>query len=178
MTQTKRILILAENNYEDQELWYPKLRFTEAGYQVKVAGVGEKSYKSKYGYPVETDGSVADFNPDDFDGVVVPGGWAPDRLRRHKEVLQFVRQICESGKLVAAICHGGWVLASANIVRGRALTSVNAIRDDLANAGAKWIDQPCVVDGNLVTAQVPKDLPEFMRACLRVASKAQVSATA
>lgn len=164
----KRVLIFAENDYEDLELLYPKLRLIEAGVQVTVAGPREKVYKSKHGYPVETDGNVADFNPADFDGVVIPGGWCPDRLRRYEEVLSFTREIANAGKLVGAICHGGWVMVSADILRGRRCTSVAAIKDDMKNAGGNWVDEPFVVDGGLVTAQVPKDLPAFCREMLAV----------
>jgi protease I len=164
----KRVLIFAENDYEDLELWYPKLRLIEAGVLVTVAGPREKVYKSKHGYPAETDGNVAAFNPADFDGVVVPGGWCPDRLRRYPEVLSFTRETANAGKLVAAVCHGGWVLVSADVVRGKRCTSVSAIKDDMKNGGAVWVDEPCVVDGKLVTAQVPKDLPAFCREILAV----------
>ncbi len=170
-TPQRRILIFAENDYEDLELWYPKLRLTEAGFAVTVAGPGEKVYRSKHGYPVETDGRVRDFDPADFAGVVVPGGWCPDRLRRHEEVLAFTRAVAGAGKLVAAICHGGWVLVSADVVRGRRCTSYPSIQDDLRNAGAIWVDEPVVVDGNLVTAQVPKDLPGFCREILAVLAR-------
>ncbi len=161
--QGQRVLVLAENDYEDLELWYPKLRLIEAGAQVTVAGPGEAEYRSKHGYPAKTDGPITAFQPADFDALVIPGGWAPDRLRRYEPVLQFTRDIDRGGSVVAAICHAGWVLASAGIVRGRRLTSVPAIKDDLTNAGAHWVDEPCVVDNQLVTAQVPKDLPEFCR---------------
>jgi len=164
----KRVLIFAENDYEDLELWYPKLRLQEAGVQVTVAGPREKVYKSKHGYPVETDGNAADFNAADFHGVVVPGGWCPDRLRRYPEVLSLTREIANAGGMVGAICHGGWVLVSADVLRGRRCTSVAAIKDDMKNAGAEWVDEPTVVDGNLVTAQVPKDLPAFCREMLAV----------
>ncbi|MCC2668207.1 MAG: intracellular protease, PfpI family [Armatimonadetes bacterium] len=164
----KRVLIFAENDYEDLELWYPKLRLIEAGVQVTVAGPREKVYQSKHGYPVETDGNVADFNAADFDGVVVPGGWCPDRLRRYDEVLTFTREIADAGKMMAAVCHGGWVLVSADVLRGRRCTSVPAIKDDHKNAGAEWVNEPVVVDRNLVTAQVPKDLPAFCREILAV----------
>ena len=169
----KRVLIFAEDNYEDLELWYPKLRLIEAGVRVTVAGPREKSYKSKHGYPVETDGNVADFNPADFDGLVVPGGWCPDRLRRYEEVLSFTREIANAGKMFSAICHGGWVHVSADVLRGRRCTSVPAIKDDIRNAGAEWVDEPCVVDRNLVTAQVPKDLPAFCREILAVLDQQQ-----
>lgn len=164
----KRVLIFAENDYEDLELWYPKLRLIEAGVRVTVAGPREKKYQSKHGYPVETDGNVSEFKAADFDGVVVPGGWCPDRLRRYDEVLQFTREIAQSGKMVGAICHGGWVLVSADVLRGKRCTSVPAIKDDLKNAGAAWVDEPTVVDGGMVTAQVPKDLPAFCREMLAV----------
>lgn len=164
----KRVMIFAEDNYEDLELWYPRLRLVEAGVQVTVAGPREKTYKSKHGYPVETDGNVADYNPADFDGVVVPGGFCPDRLRRYEEVLSFTREIAAAGKMHSAICHGGWVLVSADVLRGKRCTSVPAIKDDLKNAGGIWVDEPCVVDGALVTAQVPKDLPAFCREMLAI----------
>src|SRR5947199_6413196 len=134
----KRAMIFAENDYEDLELWYPKLRLIEAGLEVKVAGPGEKTYRSKHGYPAETDGSVRDFRPEQFDALVVPGGWCPDRLRRYDEVLAFTRGMMEAGKVVASICHGGWVLASAEVVEGRRLTSVPAIKHDLIHPAARW----------------------------------------
>lgn len=164
----KRVMIFAENDYEDLELWYPKLRLIEAGVQVTVAGPSEPVYKSKHGYPAVTDGKVSDFNPADFDGLVVPGGWCPDRLRRYEEVLSFTREIAHAGKMISAICHGGWVLVSADVLRGKRCTSVGAIKDDMKNAGAEWVDEPAVVDGGLVTAQVPKDLPAFCREILAV----------
>jgi protease I len=164
----ERVLVFAEDNYEDLELWYPKLRLIEAGVQVVTAGPREKSYKSKHGYPVETDGNVQDYNPAEFDGVIVPGGFCPDRLRRYEEVLNFTRAVNDRNGLVAAICHGGWVLVSANVLRGKRCTSVPAIKDDMKNAGALWVDEPTVTDGNLVTAQVPKDLPAFCREMLAV----------
>lgn len=162
----RKVLVLAENDYEDLELWYPKLRLEEAGLVVVVAGPRESRYLSKHGYPVQTDALVADLRADDFAGVVVPGGWCPDRLRRYPEVLAIVRDIDARGGVLAAICHGGWVLVSACVLRGRRCTSVPAIKDDLINAGADWVDQPVVRDGKLVTAQVPKDLPGFCRELL------------
>jgi protease I len=154
---------LAENDYEDLELWYPKLRLIEAGAQVTVAGPGGAEYRSKHGYPAKTDGAISDFRASDFDALVVPGGWAPDRLRRYEAVLQFTRDMNERGAVIGAICHAGWVLISADVLRGKRATSVSAIKDDMRNAGAQWVDEPCVVDGNLVTAQVPTDLPDFCR---------------
>lgn len=158
-----RAIILVENNYEDLEVWYPRLRLTEAGYEVKAAGTGEKTYSSKHGYPCATDGKIEDFKVDDFDILVVPGGWAPDRLRRYPAVLDFVRESARKNKIIASVCHAGWVLISADVVRGKKMTSVPAIKDDMKNAGALWVDEPVVVDGNFVSAQIPKDLPEFCK---------------
>jgi protease I len=158
------ILILVGPEYEDLEVWYPKLRLEEAGYETVLAGMGEPSYDGKHGYPLKTDGHVREFLADALTGIVVPGGWAPDKLRRDRDVLQRVREIDEAGKMVATICHGPWVLISAGILRGRKLTSTVGIRDDVTNAGATWVDEAVVVDGNLVSSRVPKDLPAFGRA--------------
>jgi protease I len=164
----RTILILVGPEYEDLEVWYPKLRLEEAGFEVKLAGTGEKEYRGKHGYPCPVDGRVADFPASGLAGIVAPGGWAPDKLRRDAEVLKRVREIHAAGKMVATICHGPWVLISAGIVRGRRLTSTVGIRDDLVNAGAQWVDEPAVVDGNIVSSRVPKDLPAFGAAMLRV----------
>jgi protease I len=163
-----RVMVFAENDYEDLELWYPKLRLQEAGAHVIVAGPGGSEYRSKHGYPARTDGNVRDYSAAEFDALVIPGGWAPDRLRRYPEVLRFTRDIAQAGKVIAAICHAGWVLVSADVVRGKRVTSVPAIQDDLRNAGAQWVDEPVVVDGSLITAQVPKDLPAFCREMIHV----------
>ncbi len=168
MLTGKRVVILAAQHYEDLELWYPKLRLEEAGAIVTVAGLKEASYLSKHGYPVETDRSVADLAPSDFDGVIVPGGWAPDYLRRSEAVTSFVAGVAHAGGLVAAICHGPSVLISAGVVAGKRVTSNVAIRDDLGNAGAGWQDAPVVIDGSLVTSRRPADLPAFMAAVLGV----------
>jgi deglycase len=164
----RTILILVGPEYEDLEVWYPKLRLEEAGFEVKLAGTGEKEYRGKHGYPCPVDGRVADFPASGLAGIVAPGGWAPDKLRRDAEVLKRVREVHAAGKMVATICHGPWVLISAGIVRGRRLTSTVGIRDDLVNAGARWVDEPAVVDGNIVSSRVPKDLPAFGAAMLRV----------
>jgi len=165
---TGTVLVLVGPEYEDLEVWYPRLRLEEAGYEVRLAGMGEREYRGKHGYPCVVDGKVADFPASSLAGLVAPGGWAPDRLRRDREVLARVREVHAAGKMVATICHGPWVLISAGIVRGRRMTSTVGIRDDLVNAGADWVDAPAVVDGNLVSARVPKDLPAFARAMLEV----------
>jgi protease I len=123
--------------------------------------MGEASYKGKHGYPAPADGHARDFKVADIAGIIAPGGWAPDKLRRDKDVLAITRRAFEEGKLVATICHGPWILISAGILRGRTLTSTVGIRDDVVNAGATWVDRPVCVDGNIVSARVPKDLPAF-----------------
>lgn len=160
----KTIAILVGPEYEDLEVWYPKLRLEEAGYRTPLAGIGEREYRGKHGYPCVVDGHVRDWRAEDLAGVLAPGGWAPDKLRRDADVLRLVREVHERGRMVATICHGPWILISAGIVKGRRLTSTIGIRDDLTNAGATWCDQPVVVDGNIISSRVPKDLPAFMRA--------------
>ncbi len=159
----RRVILLAENDYEDLELWYPKLRLIEAGAEVTVVGVGEEVYYSKHGYPVTVDGKIKDFESKDFDAVVIPGGWAPDRMRRYPELVNFVKEMNDSGKVVAAICHGPSVLVSAGVLKGKKATCFIAIKDDVVNAGAEYLDKPVVVDGNLITSRKPNDLPDFCR---------------
>jgi protease I len=166
MAKAKTILILVGPEYEDLEIWYPKLRLEEAGYATPMAGLGEKTYRGKHGYPCTVDGNVADFRAADLAGILAPGGWAPDKIRRDSAALQLVRDVHRAGGLVATICHGPWILISAGIVAGRTLTSTVGIRDDLVNAGATWVDQPVVVDGNIISSRVPKDLPAFGLACV------------
>ncbi|HYF50099.1 MAG TPA: type 1 glutamine amidotransferase domain-containing protein [Planctomycetota bacterium] len=163
-------IVLAENIYENLELHYPRLRLIEAGFDVKVAGPKKgETYTSKEGYPVVADLAFADVDPSKVKVLIVPGGFAPDKMRRSKECLALVSGAWKAGAVVASICHGGWVPISAKIVKGVRLTSVSAIRDDLENAGATWVDEPCVVDGKFVSAQVPKDLPAMMAAVLKLA---------
>jgi len=168
---SSRILMLVGPEYEDLEVWYPKLRLEEAGFEVKLAGLGEAEYRGKHGYPCKVDGRIADFPAASLAGIIAPGGWAPDKIRGDPDALQRVREVHAAGKMVATICHGPWVLISAGIVRGRRLTSTVGIRDDVVNAGAEWVDAPSVIDGNLVSARVPKDLPAFGRAMLEVLAK-------
>ena len=162
------IAILVGPEYEDLEVWYPMLRLAEAGYDTPLVGIGDASYTGKWGYPAPVDRHVDDVDPDELAGVLAPGGWAPDKIRRIPKVLELVRRVHERQRMVATICHGPWILISAKIVAGRTLTSTVGIRDDVVNAGATWVDQPSVIDGNIVSARVPKDLPDFAKAMLQV----------
>lgn len=158
-----RVAVLAENLYQELELWYPVLRLREAGAQVTIVGsAAGEVYASKIGYPVVAEVGIGDVAPDDFDAVVVPGGFSPEYLRRNPAFVEFVRALDDRGAPVAAICHAGWLLASADIVKGRAVTSVAVIKDDVVHAGGDWKDEPVVVDGNLITSQLPNDLPQFL----------------
>jgi protease I len=164
-----RVAILAENDYEDMELQYPLYRMKEEGAEVTVVGTGSASeYKGKHGLPVKADTTADKVKASDFDGVIIPGGWAPDRMRRYPAMVDFVREMDSQRKLVATICHGGWMLCSAKNVKGRTLTAVSAIKDDLENAGANFVDREVVRDGNLVTSRVPADLPAFCRTIVEV----------
>lgn len=162
----KHIAILAEDGYQELELHYPRLRLIEAGARVSVLGAGEGEYHSGKGYAVKADASVSEVQAADFDAVVIPGGMAPDKMRRHEAMVQFVRALHDAGKPVAFICHAGWVPVSADIVKGRRVTSFPSIRDDMTNAGAEWVDEEVVVDGNLISSRVPDDLPAFCKAIL------------
>ena len=162
----KRVLLFAGPQYEDLELWYPKIRLEEEGIATTVAGLGEATYQGKRGYPVTVDTSVEHIDPRDFDGLVIPGGFAPDQLRRSEKVLSLTREIYRAGKPVAFICHAGWVPISAKILKGKRATSVRAIKDDMENAGVLWEDSPVVVDGNLISSRTPADLPYFCKALL------------
>lgn len=163
----KNIAILAEDDYEDLELWYPLLRLREEGFQTMVLGVDCDVYYSKHGYEVVADAAVDEVDPEDFDGVIVPGGWAPDKLRRYPAVNDFVRKLFDNGKLVASICHGGSLLISAGILKGKKATAVSAIKDDMINAGARFIDTEVICDDNLITSRTPRDLPAFMREIIK-----------
>ena len=170
----KTIAILVEDMYQVLEVWYPVLRLKEAGIETKLIGTGSKSsYGSKEGYPAKVDASIEDVRAKDFDGVIIPGGFAPDILRRYEKVVAFVRRIHDDGKVVAAICHGGWLLVSADIARGRKATCFFAIKDDLKAAGADYVDEEVVVDGNLITSRKPEDLPAFVREIIRGVTRSQ-----
>ena len=165
----KKIAVLAADLYEDTELWYPYYRMKEAGAEVKIVGTASSadSVQSKYGYPANIDLRASEISSDEFDAVIVPGGYAPDKLRRCTATLDFVRRLFEQGKVVSAICHAGWVLVSANVLEGKRATSVSAIKDDMVNAGAEWIDEEAVVSGNLITSRSPADLPAFCRETIK-----------
>jgi protease I len=159
----KKIAILVENLYQVLEVWYPLLRLKEDGITVELIGTGSKdTYDSKEGYPAKADASIEDVDPSDFDGVIIPGGFAPDFLRRYPAVIEFVKKMDKDRKVVASICHGGWLLVSADIVKGRRATCFFAIKDDLIAAGADYVDVEVAVDKNLITSRKPEDLPAFV----------------
>jgi protease I len=162
----KKIAVLAEQQYEDLELWYPVLRFREEGAQVEIIGAGRESYPSKHGYPVKVTLQADQVQGAGFDAVIIPGGYAPDHMRRHAPMVDLVKAAAAAGKIVAAICHGGWLLCSARCITGRRVTGFFAIRDDLENAGGIYFDAEVVRDGNLITSRVPSDLPAFCRAII------------
>jgi protease I len=165
----KRFLTFVDNVYEELELWYPKLRLIEAGAQVVVAGPkAGATYAGKHGYPCKSDAAIADMKAADFDGLIVPGGFMPDKLRRDPHVLQLVHDFHAQEKLIAAICHGGWIPISAGVYRGVRVTGSAGIKDDLVNAGAIWEDKPVVVDRHFVSSRKPDDLPDFCRAVIGV----------
>jgi protease I len=171
----KRIAILVDQLYQEMEVWYPLYRFREAGAEVVAVGAtAGETYKSKLGYPVKADVSWDSARAEDFDGLVAPGGFAPDYIRRHPRAIALVKRIAEQGKLVAAICHGPWVLCSAGVLRGKRATSFISIKDDVVNAGALWEDSETVIDRNIVTARKPDDLPAFCLACIEVVARTPV----
>jgi protease I len=167
----KKVIILVENLYQELEVWYPLLRLKEEGADTFTVGSGSSdSYTSKVGYPVHADMKAEDVHIDEYDALIIPGGYAPDIMRRYPAMVKLVRDAFEKGKVVASICHGGWMLASADIVRGKKLTSFFAIKDDLVHAGAEWTDAEVVVDGKLITSRKPEDLPAFCREIIKVTS--------
>ncbi|HXY70092.1 MAG TPA: type 1 glutamine amidotransferase domain-containing protein [Gemmatimonadales bacterium] len=168
----KTVLFFVGPQYEDLELWYPKIRLEEEGAKTVVAGLGDRTYLGKKGYPVTVDSFVDDLYAEVYDGLVIPGGYAPDHMRRSEKLLGITRAIAEAGKPVAFICHAAWVPISAGLLKGRRATSVRAIRDDVVNAGATWLDEPVVVDGNLISSRTPADLPAFCRAIIKALAAA------
>ncbi len=163
----KRVLIMAADLFEESELLYPLHRLREEGVAVTVASAGAKAVGGKRGYgPMGVDADLADMAEGEFDALVIPGGFAPDALRRNADALALTKAFDAAGKPIAFICHAGWLPISAKIVDGRRATSVGAIRDDMENAGVDWVDEPVVVDGNLITARTPADLGPWMKALL------------
>lgn len=168
----KKILMFVDHIYEDMELMYPKYRLIEAGAEVVVAGPKAKeTYLGKHGYPCKSDVAIADVKEEDFIGLVIPGGFAPDQLRRDAKVKSLTKAFHDKGKLVAHICHAGWIPISAGVVKGIKLTSTPGIKDDLVNAGATWVDEAVVVDRNHITSRRPDDLPAFCKAIIEYLTK-------
>ncbi|MDR6226066.1 type 1 glutamine amidotransferase domain-containing protein [Desmospora profundinema] len=169
----KKVVSFVEAEFEDLELWYPVIRLQEEGAQVVLAGPEANTvYKGKYGVPAETDRAFSELSADDYDAVLVPGGWAPDKIRRYPEVLRLIQEADQAGKPIGQICHAGWVLISADILRGRKVTSTPGIKDDMTNAGATWVDEAVVIDGNLVSSRRPPDLAPYAKAfCDLLASR-------
>jgi protease I len=168
----RKIVLLAENNYQELELWVPYYRLKEEGAEVTVVGTGSsRTYTSKLGYPVDATKEAREIDMSAYDGVVIPGGYAPDLMRRYPEMVKIVREAHHQGKMVAAICHAGWVLVSAGILKGKRVTGFFAIKDDLVNAGATYVDAEVVRDGNLITSRKPDDLPAFCREMVDALSK-------
>jgi protease I len=163
----KALLAFVDDIYEDLELWYPKLRMEAEGHTMRLAAPQIRTYTGKHGYPAKADLLLADARSADFDALLIPGGFMPDKLRRDPKVLSLTREFHEQGKLVAFICHGGWIPISARILKGRKVTGSRGIKDDLENAGALWVDEPVVVDGNLISSRTPLDLAPFGEAMAR-----------
>ncbi|NLT41765.1 MAG: type 1 glutamine amidotransferase [Anaerolineae bacterium] len=163
----KTIAILAEDLFEDIELLYPYYRLLEEGASVLVVGSGgAKSYRGKHDIAIDVTTQASAVDPATLDALIVPGGYAPDRMRRHADMVSLVRSVFDRGKLVASICHAPWVPISAGIVRGKKMTGTVSVRDDVVNAGGLWVDQEVVADGNLISSRGPGDLPAFMRAII------------
>lgn len=166
----KHIAIFVEKIYEDLELWYPYLRMKEEGAEVDIVGPEVKEYTGKHGLPIKADKSITDVKVSDYDALLIPGGYSPDHMRRNQKMVAFVKEMNDRNKIIAAICHAGWMLASASIVKDKKLTSFYSIKDDLINAGANWIDEEVVVDGNLITSRTPKDLPAYCSKIIEILS--------
>lgn len=169
--------VLVEQDYQEMEVWYPVYRLRETGAEVLLIGTGSAdTYKSKHGYPAKADRTADEVKESELAGLVIPGGWAPDKLRQSSSVRNLVHDMFRCDKPVACICHGGWVLASAEVLKGRHVTSYPGIKDDMTNAGAIWHDAEVIVDGHLVTSRRPDDLPAFMREFLKLFDAVTVKA--
>ena len=167
----KKIAIMLDQEYQELEVWYPYYRFIEEGAKVTlVAAKAGSTYPSKLGYPCTSDVAAKDVRAGDFDAVVVPGGWSPDFMRRSEDMIGFIKDAAKAGIVLAAICHGGWMLCCTDALRGKKATSFVAIKHDMMNAGANWVDQECVVDGKIITSRKPSDLPAFCQAIIKALS--------
>ncbi len=168
----KRVILLVENLYQDLEIWVPYYRLKEEGAEVTLVGSGSsRTFTGKYGYPIEVDKEAKEIDMLKYDGVVIPGGYAPDVMRRYPEMVKIVKEAYQEGKMIAAICHAGWMLVSAGILKGKKVTGFIAIKDDLVNAGAEYVDAEVVRDGNLITSRKPDDLPAFCREMIAALAK-------
>lgn len=167
----KRVVALVHDLFEDLELMYPVIRIREGGVEVIIVGEDKGAlYRGKNGYPCKSDAAFRDIDPASFDGVLIPGGFAPDKFRRIPEILSLIQEMDKAKKIIAFICHGGWVPISAKILKGKKATGTTAIKDDLENAGAIWQDEPLVIDGHLISSRTPKDLPVFGKAIVEALS--------
>lgn len=166
-----KIAILVADLFEDLELWYPYYRLQEEDADVVIVGPEEGKFSGKHGLTARANKTIKQVKPTDFDAVIIPGGYAPDHMRRSPEMVDFVRWMSSQGSIVAAICHGPWMLASADLLKGRKITSFHSIRVDLENAGAEWIDIRVATDGNVITSRRPDDLPAFCRAIICALAK-------
>ncbi|MCE9566409.1 MAG: type 1 glutamine amidotransferase [Planctomycetes bacterium] len=168
----KRVAVLVEQQYQEMEVWYPVYRLREAGCEVVLVGPeAGKTYASKLGYPVKSDAAAGDLSADKFHGIVIPGGFSPDYIRRSEPMLKLVRELFAQGKPIAAICHGPWVLCSTTALKGKTATCFHSIKDDIVNAGATYVDREVVVDGNVITSRKPDDLPAFVVALIELLRK-------
>lgn len=168
----KRVAVLIENLFDEKELIYPYFRLLEEGYEVHLVGSEkDQAYHSKSNYSEKSTHSSKEVKAEDYDGVVIPGGFSPDFMRRNEHTINFVKEMDRLGKPIAAICHGPWMLASCCDLKGKKVTSFFAIKDDLIHAGAEYVDAEVVVDGNLITSRTPKDLPAFMKAFIEKVGK-------
>lgn len=163
--QDKKVIALVDDEFEDLEHWYPVYRLREEGAQVDLVGPkAGTTYFGKYGVPAKTDYAFTDIQAENYDAILVPGGWAPDKLRRYPEVIDFIQTMDKAKKPIGQICHAGWVLISANVLKGKKVTSTPGIKDDMINAGATWVDEAVVVDGHIISSRRPPDLPSYMKA--------------
>lgn len=167
----RKIAVFLEKMYEDLEFWYPYLRMKEEEAEVCVVAPKVETYEGKHGLPAKADQSIVAVRTDEFNALIIPGGYSPDHMRRVPEMVRFVKKMNEEKKLIAAICHAPWMLASADIIKGKKVTSYFSIKDDLIHAGAEWVDQEVVKDGNIITSRNPNDLPAFCKEIIKTLEK-------